>query len=199
MRARTILLGLALAGCWNGGGGIEVTSLDRKLVIGDLNDAQFSRLCQDIDHWNQAQFGSAQFRAASCEIEAATTLRQQFPSPVDQHQACRDQAHQCQSTGGSPHITPRCQRDPGGCPLLVAEVEKCLFEIAYDMNIVLCTAPVCDDICGIVDARAVEPPSCAAIAVACPGLRFTRPSFEAVVKLEPCTGAGPATKQCVWR
>ena len=67
-------------------------SLDGALVIGDLGDAQFSQLCRDIDRWNQAEFGSDRYRAIACEIEGATTLRQQFPSPAAERQACRDLA-----------------------------------------------------------------------------------------------------------
>jgi hypothetical protein len=200
MQPRTILLFATLAGCWQGGQGTQVTSLDTALVIGDLTEAQFSQLCREIDHWNQAQFGSDKFRAAACEIEAATALRQQSSTPLGQEAVCHDRARQCQSArAGKPAVEPQCQRDADGCPLPISEIEQCLFEVSYDMNQVLCTAPVCDDLCAIVDRRAVEPPSCAAIRVTCPGLRFTRPPFDGLVSLPPCPGAGPATRVCVWR
>jgi len=57
---------------------------------------------------------------------------------------------------------------------------------------------MCDDICGIVDDRAVDPPSCVKIESACPGLRLTRPSFQWLAELPPCLDARPLTRQCVW-
>jgi hypothetical protein len=195
----SILL-VALAACWNGGQGNQVTSLDGKTVIGALDDAQFQRLCHDIDGWNQAEFGSEKFRATLCEIETAASLRAHDPSPVTGVEACREKARQCERTRqGTPNIPRQCGRGPERCALTVAHVERCLFDLSYDMNTVLCTAPVCGDLCGIVDARAVNPPACAAIEDACPGLRFTRPSFEWLVDLEPCASSGPITTVCVWQ
>jgi hypothetical protein len=194
-----VLLALALGACWKGGQGVEVTSLEGRSVIGELDEARFAQLCRDIDHWNQTEFGSAKFRAAACEIESAVKLRELEGTPVSGRERCQSLARECETRGGGiPWITARCERGATRCALTVAEVEKCLDDLAYDMNIVLCTAPVCDDICGLVDPRAVDPPSCAAVEAACPELRFTRPSFERVVALDPCAGAGPATRQCVW-
>jgi hypothetical protein len=189
----------ALPGCWKGGGGTPVTSLDSKSVIGDLDDGQFMRLCRDIDHWNQAEFGSAKFHAALCEIETAATLRQQGASPAGARDTCHTMASQCESArAGMPSFPPQCQRGPERCALTVGDVETCLIDLSYDMNAVLCSAPVCDDLCGFVNERDVQPASCAAVRSACPGLRFTRPSFEWLLQLDPCTDSGPATRVCVW-
>jgi hypothetical protein len=201
MRAGIILFiaSAALAGCWNGGQGTPITSIDSATVIGDLDDAGFLRLCHDIDHWNESEFGSAQFRSSLCEMEAATALRRQLTSPATEQTACRQMALACESSRqGMPNIAPRCHRGPTRCALKVADLERCLDDLSYDINLVLCSAPMCDDICGIVDGRAADPPSCADVEAACPDLQFTRPSFEWLEELDPCVGAGPMTRECVW-
>jgi hypothetical protein len=200
MRLRIILffLGAALPGCWKGGGGTPVTSLDSEAVIGDLDEAQFTRLCRDIDHWNQAEFGSARFRAALCEIETAVALRRQNASPPGASEACHTMARQCESArAGIPNVPSQCQRGPERCALTVGDVERCLLDVSYDMNAVLCSAPVCEDLCGFVNASDADPPACAEVETACPSLRFTRPAFDWLHGVDSC-GPGPATRQCAW-
>jgi hypothetical protein len=188
-----------LAGCWGGGQGNQVTSLDGQLVIGDLDGARFVQLCHDIDAWNQNQFGSAQYRTVLCEIEAAASLRLEQPSPSAEQATCQGRARQCEAgRGGKPNVALACEQGASRCALKVSDVEQCLYDLAYDMNEVMCTAPICADICGIVDRAAVDPPACRLLESHCPELRFTRPSFQWLVELDACTAAAPATHTCVW-
>lgn len=185
LAALGLLLCLGGATCWGGGSG-KITTLDDRTVVGDLSDGDFRILCTQIDGWNDAQFGSAEFRRQHCEIDVAVESRNLGQPPV--RAACQAQAAACQAARrGQPSFERRCARGPARCALTVGELERCLFDLSYNMYFLLLTAPMCDDICRTVDPLSVDAASCATVRATCPDLAFTRPRFPALEEaVAPC-------------
>lgn len=182
------LLALAWLGCWGGGEGTgRVSALDGKTVVGSLDERGLQALCAEIDHWNEANFGSAAFRRNQCEIRAAVALRNGQPFTGDAQAACRASATSCEVMGrDQPSIMPRCQRWTGPCPLTVAELEQCLTDLAYNLFGLLVSAPACDDICADVHPLTLDAASCANVRAGCLGFAFTRPDFQDLEQVPPC-------------
>jgi hypothetical protein len=170
---------LAVVACCSGGSG-RVSSFDQDTVVGDLGEADFRKLCAEIDHWSEGQFGSPEFKREQCEIDAALGIRLTREGLAQNFAAeCRQTAQACfEVARGMSNLTPRCARGPARCPKTIEDLERCLTDRAYNLYGVFLTAPMCDDICRTFDPFTLEAASCAAFMAACPGYQFTsRPSF----------------------
>jgi hypothetical protein len=170
---------VALAGCWSGGNG-RVSSFAPEVVVGDLSDDDFHRLCGEIDRWSERQFSSREFKREQCEIDAALSIRLTREGPAQSFAGeCRQASQACQQAAlGKSNLVLRCARGPDRCPKTIRDLEQCLTDRAYNLYGLFLTAPMCDDICRPFDPRTLDATSCVAFAIACPGYLFTgRPSF----------------------
>jgi len=174
-----IAVSLAVAGCWGGGSG-RVSSLAPEVVVGDLGEGDFQKLCGEIDRWSEGQYGSSEFKRWQCEIDAALSIRLTREGPAQSFAGeCRQASLACQQARqGKSNLVLRCVRGPERCAKTVRDLEQCLTDRAYNLYGLFLTAPMCDDICRPFDPRTLDATSCAAFAIACPGYLFTsRPTF----------------------
>jgi hypothetical protein len=193
MVVATMLAAGAVAACWNGGSG-RVSSFDPGAVVGDLGDADFHRLCREIDQWSVGRFGSAEFKRQQCEIDSALRIRLSREGLAqDFVLECRQSAQACaESTRAMSNLVFECGRGPARCAKTVEDLERCLTDRAYNLYGVFLTAPMCDDICRTFDPYTLDAMSCAEWRAACPGYLFTsRPSFPLLEEGVP-GNCGPA-------
>jgi hypothetical protein len=192
--ARIAMVSLLTAtACWGGGSG-EVTSFDRDTVLGDLGEADFGKLCRQIDDWSDRSYGNAEFKFEQCQIETALAIRLTRSGNVsDFFEQCKQDAEACyQARKGAPNLTHRCVRGPAHCARTVEALERCLTDRSYDLYTVFLGAPMCDDICRVFPRLKEDSASCVQFENDCPGWLFTsRPGFPLLESPVPRCGATP--------
>jgi len=176
-RTLALLVTAGLASCWKGGSGDQITSLDSHLVIGDLPENQFERLCVDVDHWCAGAFGSDEFKRWQCEIDAALTIRTTRSGAVkDFIPQCKHDAMTCfEARRALTNLMPRCHRSEIHCEATVNDLEQCLTDLHYNLYGLFLTAPMCDDICRTFDPSTLDAFSCRVFRASCPGTMFSGP------------------------
>jgi hypothetical protein len=184
-----IVSALTATTCWGGGDG-EVTSFGRDVVIGDLGEADFARLCREVDDWSDRSYGSAEFKREQCQIDAALEIRlTRSGSASDFVEQCQQDAQACyDARKGASNVTHRCQRGPARCARTVEALELCLTDRSYNLFGLFLSAPMCDDICRRFDRLTLDAASCVQFENDCPGWLFTsRPAFPLLeAGVPPC-------------
>jgi hypothetical protein len=189
-----IVTALTATTCWGGGSG-EVTSFDRDTVLGDLGDADFQKLCHEVDAWSDKSYGNAEFKSEQCQIDAALAIRRtESGNASDFAEQCQRDAEACyQARKKESNLTHRCARGPARCDRTVEALERCLTDRGYNLYGLFLTAPMCDDICRPFDRLTLDAASCAQFEHDCPGWLFTsRPPFPMLeAGAPPCSALPP--------